>query len=114
MDFDYYIIATLMVNCNKNDILETHFIEYERYKMYYLFIFNGDEYNTNNFVAKKEIDYVSEVYNNMDHIIYENKQWLTKIMITEYTNYLTLNGIDLNDVIKIEKRHHYQKKEDNE
>ncbi|ARF12142.1 hypothetical protein Klosneuvirus_3_277 [Klosneuvirus KNV1] len=115
MDFDYYIIAILMVKCIKNDIIETHFIEFERYKMYYLFIFNGDEDNTNyNCLAKKEIEYISEIYSRMDHVIYENKQWTSHIMITEYTNHLTLNGIDLNDVINIEKKHHYQKKEDNE
>ena len=115
MDFDYYIVAILIVKCIKNDIIETHFIEFERYKMYYLFIFNDNADNTNyDFLAKKEIDNVSEIYSHLDHIIYENKQWLIQQMISEYTHHLTLNSIELNDVIKIEKKHHYQKKEDNE
>lgn len=113
MDFDYYIIAILMIQCNKHDIIETHFIEFERYKMYYLFIFDNDKNKNNyNILAKKEIDYVSEVYKNMDHIIYKDKRWIDGIINTEYIKYLTLNGIDLSDVIMIEKRHHYQKKED--
>lgn len=112
MDFDYYIVTTLIVKCQKNNMIEIHSIEFERYKMYYLFLFGYKYDNNYSNLAKKEIEYVSEIYSGMDHVIYENKDWKidVTILITEYTNYMTINGIDLNDVIKIEKKHYYQSK----
>lgn len=76
MDFDYYIIVTLLVECVKNDIIETHFIEFERFKMYYLLTYGHDENEPEyDKIIKDEMEYMNQTYSRMDSTIYENKKW---------------------------------------
>jgi len=75
-------------------------------------MFGYDETNNNYKYAKKEIEYVAETYSHLNHVLYENKTWLIQNddMINEYNNYLRQNGINIDNVVKIEKKHHYQEK----
>lgn len=113
MDCDYYIIVALIVKHVKDNITHSHFIKIDKLKMYYMFIYGYD--NTNNYtqLANNEIENVTKIYFNMDRTIYENRKWILqdKKFIMRYNTYLINNGIKLEDVINIQKKHYKMKKQ---
>lgn len=113
MGCDYYIIVALIVEYNKNDTQDICFIKLDRFRMYFMFIYNYDEDRDDyDKLANKEIEQVAEIYSNMNRILYQNKKWNVqdKDRINEYYNHLNSKCINLDDVTKLETKYLKMKK----
>ena len=114
MGCDYYIIVALIVKYNRDNEVDICFIKVDRLKMYLMFKYNCDA-NEEDYIrlANREIEYVGNVYSNMDRIVYENNKWNVdnKTVINEYYAYLANKGISLDCVINIERKHLKMKKQ---
>jgi len=76
--------------------------------MYYIHVNEKDDnYDT---LVKEEMKYMTNTYKKLDKTLYMNHSWIIKDqkMIDEYIECLKRNNINLDNVIRIEKKHYCQ------
>lgn len=104
---DYYIIINLFVTHDSQCQTKIEYIELEKMRMYYMFQYDKDvdDYDQ---LAKEEINHIGEIYKKLDRPLYINHEWVVrnKETITEYIECLKKNNINIDDVVKIEKKHY--------
>ncbi|ARF12141.1 hypothetical protein Klosneuvirus_3_276 [Klosneuvirus KNV1] len=108
MSCDYYIIVNLLVTYEQNCQTKIEYFEFERMRMYYIHVNEKDDnYDT---LVKEEMKYMTNTYKKLDKTLYMNHSWIIKDqkMIDEYIECLKRNNINLDNVIRIEKKHYCQ------
>jgi hypothetical protein len=110
MGCDYYIITYVDITGPLVDIS----IEYERRRMYFWFKYDRDNITPEKLdeMERREMEEMLQPYRSQDKVLYEGGRWaiLNQGAIDEYLQLLVSEGIGLEDVTKIGKRHIYERR----